>query len=382
MRPSTALAAAAAGLLAWALLKPAPDAETTATGAATTRAPLATAPRALQVLAWSVPAAPPDAAAPVPPMRHHPTAAPPVELCGLGRVLLTAPAPAGDDPPDLGDLPGPIGEQALAQARGAMLARLRHGDARQRAIALLLARPPDEPADAARAWATELLGLARQSGLPELLHRAEPACAHQESPGACRLALVRERLRLEPDNAAHWAALADEDPAAGDEAWAGLLRARRWQERPQSLMLAAQAALPPDLPGYLRLALARDMKLRIQPSPSAGEGFVLERCLQPDPGRAAACVELALLLSQRSDSLRTLPEAAAVAQAAGLPADRVQALRREFHDLLRADPLDPPLPEAHPAPLSCARLQAWQQHLDDTVRLGELGALRQRRAGS
>jgi hypothetical protein len=374
-----ALAAAAAGLLAMGLLRP--EADAPAHGASGADAPVATAPRALQVLAWSVPAAPAAVRAGAQPLRGSAAAAP-VELCGLGQVLLTGPAPAGDVPPDLADLPGPIGEQALAQAREGLLARLRQGDTRQRAIALLLARPPDEPADAARAWAGELLGLARHSGLPELLHWAEPACSQQADPGACRLALVRERLRLEPDNAAHWAALADEDPAAGDAAWAGLQQARRWHERPQSLVLATQAALPPDLPGYLRLALAREMKLRTQQLPSAGEGFVLERCTQPVPGRTAACAELAALLSQRSDSLRTLTEAAAVAQAAGLPAPHVQALRQEFHALLQADPLDPPLPDADRAPLGCARLHAWQQHLDDTARLGELGALRQRRVGS
>ena len=42
-----------------------------------------------------------------------------------------------------------------------------------------------------------------------------------------RLNLIRERLRVEPDNAYHWAALADENPAAADTAWQGLLQARR-----------------------------------------------------------------------------------------------------------------------------------------------------------
>lgn len=373
----TTLAAATAGVLAAALLRPAPDAEAPAPGAGPPP-PVATAPRALQVLAWSVPGSPTEAPGPAP--AASPSAAPPVELCGLGRVLLPG-TPAGDAPLDIADLPGPIGEQALTQARAGLMARLHQGDARQRAIALLLNRPPDEPADAARAWAGELLTLARHSGMPELLHWAEPACTQHADPGACRLALVRERLRLEPDNAAHWAALADEDPAAADEAWAGLQQARRWHERPQSLLLATQAALPADLPGYLRLALAREMQLRTQQLPSAGEGFVLERCGQALPGRTEACGALAELMSQRSDSLRTLTEAASVAQAAGLPAARVQALRQEFHDLLRADPLDTRLPGVARAPLGCERLQAWQAHLDDTARLGELGALRLRRAG-
>lgn len=371
------LGALAAALLAAALLRPAPDAEAPAPGAGRPGAP---AP--LRLPAWV-------GAATAAPMPARPTApgaptaapgtAPVVELCGLGRVPVAGAAP-DDAPLDIADLPGPIGEQALNQARDGLMARLRQGDARQRAIALLLSRPPDEPAGAAQAWAAELLGLARQSGQPELLHWAEPACMLQAAPGACRIDLIRTRLRLEPDNAAHWAALADEDPAAGDEAWAGLQRASRWHERPQALLLATQAALPADLPGYLRLALAREMQLRTQQLPSAGEGFVLERCQQAEPGRAAACARLADVMGQQGDNLRTLTEAASVAQAAGLPEARVRALRQEFHALLQADPLNPREADAGQPLLGCDRLQAWQQHLGDTARLGELGALRLRHA--
>lgn len=355
-------------------------------GAADTPPPAAgpavkTAPVALQVMAWSAPSAEPGKPTPAgSAARPAPRPAGGVaELCGLGRMPLPGSEGATDTDADdaetaVARLPAPLGEQPLAQAREALLARLHQGDSRQRALALLLSRPADEAA--ARAWSAELLTLARHSGLPELLQWAEPACTQQGDPAACRRDLIHNRLRLEPDNAAHWAALADEDPSAGDIAWAGLQRASRWQERPQALLLATQAAVPPELPGYLRLALAREMQLRTQQLPSAGEGFVLERCQRSDTGRAA-CGQLAELMSQRSDTLRTLTEAASVAQAAGLPEARVNALRQEFHQLRQADPLAAP---GAGAPLGCARLQAWQQHLDDSTRLGELGALRLRRA--
>lgn len=370
------LGAMAAALLAVVLLRPTDDAEPPPPAPR-----VATAPLALQVMAWSTPAPPATAPAPAP----APAPGTVMELCGLGRLPLPSPtgAPSADDAEaDIARLPAPVGEQPLAQARDALLTRLRQGDTRQRGLALLLTRPADEPADAARAWSAELLALARPSGLPELLQWAEPACSLQAEPTACRLDLIRTRLRLEPDNAAAWAALADEDPAARDDAWAGLQRATRWHERPQALLLATQAALPPDLPGYLRLALAREMQLRTQQLPSAGEGFVLERCQQTAPGRTTACAGLAELMSQRSDTLRTLTEAASVAQAAGLPEARVNALRQEFHALRQADPLAPPGPgtPGADAPLGCARLQAWEQHVDHTTRLGELGALRLRRA--
>ena len=345
----------------------------------------AAAPRAVQALA--LPPPPPPAAlrpaeAPAGRTRAAPSPAAAgavVDLCGLGRMPTAAAVEDLAEAADLPSLPDPVGREPLAAARTALLAQLRQGDARGRTIALLLERPAPDDDAAHQAWAGELLQQAQASARPEALLWAEQACGAQPDPAGCRLGLIRARLRLEPDNAAHWAALADEDPRAADEAWRGLLQSRRWQERPQALLLATQAALPATLPGYLRLALGAEMQLRAQQLPSAGEGFVLERCQQAVPGRTEECGALARLMAERSDALRTLAEAASVAQAAGWPAERLRALRQEFQDLGHAEPPWQGGPSRQP--LSCDSVQAWQRHLADVARVGELGALRAHRAG-
>jgi len=313
-----------------------------------------------------------------------------VDLCGLGRMpvssadLADLAAPPDDaDSPDatvasggLQALPAPVGEQPLAQARARMLAALRQGDARARVAALLLDRPATDDPAADAAWARSVLDLAQSSGDPAALTWAVEACGPQADPARCRLNLIRTRLQLEPDNAFHWAALADEDPAAADTAWQGLLQARRWLERPQALVLASQAALPADLPGYLRLGLGAEVRARAVSLPSPGEGFVLDRCQQSHPGRREQCDALAGLM-QHSDALQTLTEAASVAQAAGWPAERLAQLRREFQDLVHA----PPAWQADPAqPLACASVDAWQHHLTQLAQVGELATLRAHRA--
>ncbi|PTT88358.1 hypothetical protein DBR42_09945, partial [Pelomonas sp. HMWF004] len=313
-----------------------------------------------------------------------------VDLCGLGRMPMAEQTHAGlvkptgdEDAPDtavatggLHALPAPVGEQPLAQARARMLAALRQGDARARVAALLLDRPAaDEPA-AQLSWARSVLDLALSGGDPAALTWAVEACGPQADPAACRLSLIRTRLQLEPDNGYHWAALADEDPTASDAAWQGLLQARRWLERPQALVLASQAALPADLPGYLRLGLGTEVRARAASLPSPGEGFVLERCQQSQPGRREQCDALAALM-QSSDALQTLTEAASVAQAAGWPAERLDQLRREFQDLAHA----PPAWQADPGqPLACASVDAWQRHLTQLAQVGELATLRAHRA--
>ena len=357
--------------LAWRLVTPDP--------ADTPAAPPPQAGAAPQRTGASLPGLPAMAPAPVAdagPAARSVRSDAVVELCGLGRMPVgdAGPAASGADPDtasiDLQALPAPVGEQPLAQARAAMLAALRQGDGRARVAALMLDRPGD--ASGQLDWATRVLSQARSSSDPAALAWATEACGPQDDPAACRLGLIRERLRIEPDNGYHWAALADEDPTAADTAWQGLLQARRWLERPQALVLASQAALPAELPGYLRLGLGAEVRARTASLPSPGEGFVLERCQQTAPGRREQCDTLAALM-QHSDALQTLTEAASVAQAAGWPDDRLQQLRNEFQALVHA----PPAWQADAAqPLDCANVAAWQHHLTQLAQAGELATLR------
>lgn len=314
--------------------------------------------------------------APAPEAPAAPGAPTAVDLCGLGRLSLPGGAAADDDSDALDALPAPVGREPLAQARQALLARLRAGDASAQVAALLLDKPVLDDDAARQGWAGALLQQARASQNAVTLAWAEEACAYLPDGNACRLGLVRERLRLEPDNAHHWAALADEDPGAADEAWRGLLQAGRWQESPQALMVATQAALPAELPGYLRQALGVAVRTRAAALPAPGEGFLQERCREPAPGRQQECDKLARLLLDHGDSAHALSQAAQLAELAAWPRDRVEAVTRELQALTRPGAQWAPDPQQ---PLSCASADGWQRHVADVAQLGELGALRARR---
>jgi len=354
--------------------------------------------------AWAVggtPPAPPAAQAPGQPFPWHTTpqpgealtalpapdaltaeaapapAAPAVmDLCGLGRLSLPGGAATDEDSDALDALPAPVGREPLAQARQALLARLHGGDASARVAGLLLDKPVLDDETARQAWAEALLQQARASQSAVALAWAEEACAYLPDGSACRLGLVRERLRLEPDNAHHWAALADEDPGAADEAWRGLLHAGRWQESPQALLVATQAALPRELPGYLRQALGVAVRTRAAALPAPGEGFVQERCREPQPGRQQECDKLARMLVDHGDSVHALSQAAQLAELAAWPREQVAAITHELQALTRPGAQWAPDPQQ---PLSCASADGWQRHVADVAQLGELGALRAHR---
>lgn len=306
----------------------------------------------------------------------------PVEICGLRDAPLPADASAGAG--GLAALPASAGSDPLAEARDRLLAALRQdGRARARVAAQLLDRPETEDPLVWHDWAQTTLRHAMADPDAVALGWAEEACGRLIGAGdcdlgsACRRRLIRARLRLEPDNARHWAALAEEDPAAADEAWRGLLQARRWHDVPQALALLTQQALPADLPGYLRLALAAEVDARIAALPSPGEGVLLARCGEPVPGRRAECQALAERMVAHGDTTQTLALALAVGQVAGWPQARAQAVQDELQAL--ASDRVRWRPEAS-QPLSCRSVDAWLAQLQDMASVGELPALRRRLA--
>lgn len=306
----------------------------------------------------------------------------PVEICGLHDAPLPAAASGGAN--GLAALPASAGSDPLAQAREQLLAALRQdGRARARVAAQLLDRPDTEDPLVWHDWAQTTLQHAMAEPDAVALGWAEEACGRLigaddgDLGSACRRRLIRARLRLEPDNARHWAALAEEDPAAADEAWQGLLHARRWHDVPQALALLTQQALPADLPGYLRLALAAEVDVRAAALPSPGEGALLARCGEPVPDRQTECRALAERMAAHSDTTQTLALALAIGQAAGWPTTRVQAVQDELQAL--ASDRVRWRPEAS-QPLSCRSVDAWLVQLQDMASVGELPALRRRLA--
>lgn len=306
------------------------------------------------------------------------------DICGLGRVSAT-PSDAHDAAAGgLDALPAPVGREPLGGARERLLAGLRQGNPQQQLAALLLTRPDAEQVAAVAQWAQQVLQLAMSSRQAVMLAWAEEACGFVPDGSACRLGQIRARIALEPDNGHHWAALADEDPSAGDEAWRGLQQARRWHESPQALMATVQAAVPPDLPAYLKQAVVVQALGQAGTLPSPGEGFLQTRCPASREGGSngqsalpGECSAVAQLLVEHSDGTQTLALGAQLAQAAAWPAERVRAVQAELRAL--ASPAARWQPDAS-QPLSCASVEAWQQQAATIGRSGELASLRARLA--
>lgn len=306
------------------------------------------------------------------------------DICGLGRVS-AMPSDAHDAAAGgLDALPAPVGREPLGGARERLLAGLRQGNPQQQLAALLLTRPDAEQGAAVGHWAQQVLQLAMSSRQAVMLAWAEEACGFVPDGSACRLGLIRARIALEPDNGHHWAALADEDPSAGEEAWRGLQQARRWHESPQALLTTVQAAVPPDLPAYLQQAVVVQALGQAGTLPSPGEGFLQTRCPASREGsplgqnaRPGECSAVAQLLVEHSDGTQALALGAQLAQAAAWPAERVRAVQAELRAL--ASPAARWQPDAS-QPLSCASVEGWQQQAATMARSGELASLRARLA--
>lgn len=200
-------------------------------------------------------------------------------------------------------------DQALALQRA--VATLASGSGGNAVLALLMQRPAVEDA----AWAEQVRLAALRSQDALALRWAADACA---TPG-CRRELLQERLRLEPDNAVHWLAWLDENPAAADEAWQGLAAARHWHEQPLALGERIGRALPPTLLPAQREALLqplREQAWAAAPSPST---TLANACGHYGPAHpiGAACAHAATLLLTRSDSPAAWQQGADLAQQLG-----------------------------------------------------------------
>jgi hypothetical protein len=302
-----------------------------------------------------------------------------VDLCGLGRLSVATDTEDYPDFTNLEGLPAPVGQTPLAEAKARWLGELREVGAGTSVAALLLDKPVTNDDEAKRLWSEALLRAAYTSQNAAALTWAEEACAYAADDGACRLSLVRARLRADPTNAVHWVALADEDPTAAEEAWRGLLAAKRWAESPQALESITQAALPDDVPAYLRQALGEQVRARAATLPTPSESFVQERCQDPLPERKQQCDHLIRMLLERGDSLHTLSQATQLAQASGWAPEQLNKMNQELQALASAEVLAAPDKRQ---PLSCASADASSRFATDVRQLGELGALRARRAAS
>jgi hypothetical protein len=140
-----------------------------------------------------------------------------------------------------------------------------------------------------------------------------------------------------------------------------------------------QAALPDDVPAYVRQALGEQVRARAATLPAPSESFVQERCQDPVPERKQQCDHLIRMLLERGDSLHTLSQAAQLAQASGWAPEQLNKMNQELQALASAEVLAAPDKRQ---PLSCASAEASSRFAADVRQLGELGALQARRAAS
>lgn len=220
-------------------------------------------------------------------------------------ALVSAPASADCSPaPPLSPR-----DQALALQRAA--AQLASGSGGDAVLALLMQKPAEPDA----VWAEQVRQAALRSQDAHALRWATGACA----TSACRRELLRERLRLEPDNAVHWLAWLDENPAAADEAWQGLAAARVWREQPQALDARVGRALPSGLLPAQREALLQPLRAQAWAAPPPPSATLANACGHYGVAHAVgmACAHVTTLLLTRSDSADAWQRGADLAQQLG-----------------------------------------------------------------
>lgn len=291
-----------------------------------------------------------------------------VELCGTGRMPLRGAVGNAADAFD--NLPGPVGRLALLELQERLLRVLASGDARQRVAAWLLRQPDMADPATQSAWAAGLLAEAHAGGDAQALRWATAACGHTDDAAHCRRGLAQARLRAEPDNGLHWLEWAQEasSEAEQDEAWQGLVRARRWQQYPGGLTAVAQQALASMQPvpaAYLRARLARETLGRDAAQSPAGPAWLAQQCAR----HRADCAQLAERMAGEADSAALLAQAALLGQQAGWADERVQALlaaTRAFHAQL------PSWPQATQAALACGAAQPQLAHVEAVAQRGEV----------
>lgn len=201
-------------------------------------------------------------------------------------------------------VPLPPHEEALVMQRAlAALASASDGDA---VIALLLQKPAAEDRAAQPPWAAQVRDTALRSGDVAALRWAADVCAELPESTACRRELLRQRLQLEPDNGLHWLEWLHEDPAAADEAWAGLAASRRWLERPAAWRERLDRALPATLPAAQRQGLLARLSARQADAAPPLPDDLGQVCGHWGSGhaRGAACRHATMLMLTQADSPR------------------------------------------------------------------------------
>lgn len=204
-------------------------------------------------------------------------------------------------------------------------------------------------------------------------------------PGKCAQVSARQWAQIEPDNAQPWLFVASE--AAQHEAPAQVADAlfRASQARRNDLhwdlfahLLDSEALQGQS--GEVRSDVTRTIMAMAVGGRFAPLSPVLSHCTAAaltDPNRRQVCEDLARLLTERSDTLAALAVGTALGERLGWPAARLESLRdwRAAFDYLASE-------RAGADSFSCESQAKQREWFNQTLRNGELGALRRAVAAS
>jgi hypothetical protein len=300
----------------------------------------------------------------------------PIELCGVGTLRSDREAPH-------------LFEHALAAAWPRLLAAMERSPAERSRAAALVVRHGLQVREVGRLDATlptepraALASMAQASPDPALLHWALGLCAFPGAPASCGGLSAEDAVRRAPEDLANWLLLVQIDPTQTVRALKGAVAATQFSPSP-SLLPWVSAALPPDLPAYLRHMLlleAHGMQMAVDGT-SSGLSSLSRHCRASGADRAA-CLALAETLEQQAPDLIALMHSRVIGQGQGWPAQRVEAARARSHaltnDLIRLGVF-----QGQPEQLlSCASIERSEVALRELATYGELGAIRRWQAAA
>lgn len=301
------------------------------------------------------------------------------EVCGIGTVAVTMEV-SEDGSVSVADLPVALGTQARQNAWERVLVNLdSSGSERDRANALVLRiRGADgssgrlELTESSQRALHELASLAAHTGDADVLHSALSECRLAARPPACDALSAAELTRLAPQDGSHWLMLAAADPELRAEAVQRAAASRRFGSAP-SVVAAVDAAIPADLPPYLRVDLLM-RALSIDHARASDLSIsVLNRACGQGALPRADCASLADAMEAGTDSLLGFAIARALGKTSGWSPERIQA---SYAQQSRWETAIGDAYHQSDQPYSCDSVQQFRSAMLQRASQGELGLLK------
>lgn len=266
---------------------------------------------------------------------------------------------------------GPLGDDAQNTARNRTLAALSASGPRGRAMALLWQGPAS----------AELVSLAQQGNDPAVYSLVLGRCELPGGSADCKNLSAQEWVRREPKNAAAWLHLAASGVAPGAasvaeaDLAAGLLQSNVYSKHHGVLAAATLAAIPADVPAYVRFMLIVEA-IGVQGGiPNSSMFGAFKRCKPAAgtaPARQSECDHVANLLVHHSDSLNAHQVGTRVGKLLGWPQAKVAALEAEETQMTN----NQMAALLSPQPLGCAVVEPLLAVARNSPQQGEMAAWR------